>query len=268
MLDPAALQLPFVVRDQLSFEQGTVFGLKLSTQAFDVSRITIRGCTREGTFTFSHTTAGTGRTTSSTFRIPDIPIFLSVTDFDLFFVQGGCHARVALTINGDELYELCSGFVYGQKAVSFPVASSVDQRPGGGRIFQSIGANPAAGSEIAYTIPDGVQARLMSMQFTLVAAAAAGSRRVHITFEDNTGQIYLDVYGSIDQIISETKRYNVAEFGALPDETDNNQIQIPIPTGLLLDTGYVIRTATTNKNAADDFGAPVLTLETWPRVQF
>lgn len=254
------LSTPFPTRKMLSFEHGLVFSIQIRTQASVADVLTIRGMTREGVFTFRHTTVADGAVQTATFRIPDIPIMVSVVDEGGIFNQGDVFATLTLTAENGRLFELCSGLVYTEKSISYPATNSIDPMPGRGRIKVITGTDRAAGNEIVESVPAGRIWRPMGINFTLVAAAAAASRRVHIRFNDG-GSWDLDCFSSIDQIISETKSYSGMPIGAVPDETDADKIIIPIPDNLYLPEAFRIMTRTSNLNAGDNFGAPTMLVE-------
>lgn len=244
----------------LSFEQGTTFALGLSVQASIARTITLRGMTREGPFTFTFATSSAGTVTYQSFRIPDVPIFVTVINESTSDDQGSIYAYLSLEANGDTLYQLCAGLIYGQKGISYPASPGADLRPSGGRLTYITGSNPAAGAEILETVPAGRLWKIIAMRFQLVAAAAAASRRVHVVFTDGSSDL-LDCFSSVDQIISETKNYSVGGFGAVPDETDDNDILIAMPPNIMLPQGAEIKTITTNLNAGDNFGVPIFLVE-------
>lgn len=252
--------LPFTNRKQLAFEHGATFAIDVQFQATRVGTLIIRGMTREGVFAFRIVTTSDGIINGDTFNVPDIPIFVSVFDADQAFKQGECYVQVRLISQGDVLLNLGSGLVSALRAIGWPNVVQEDARPGGGAIKSITGTNPAAGAEVSQVVPDGRVWRLLSLRVTLVATAAAASRRVHLQIGDGTN-VLLDCFGSIDQIISETKTYNFSAVGVIPDETDSNEIIVPIPPYLMLPDNFTIATLTTAINAADDFGAPQLLVE-------
>lgn len=133
-------------------------------------------------------------------------------------------------------------------------------RLGGGNLLTLTSANPAAGVEWSYTVPDGEVWKIHHIDAQLVTAATVGSRRVHIRFTDLDGSI-IDAFSSVDQIISETKNYSVAHFGSTPDETDSNFILINIPDGILVNGGGTIRSVTTNLAAGDNWSVATILVE-------
>lgn len=256
--DPRSL--PFLTRNMLAFDHGLAFGLRLQTQTNQAVNLTVRGMTREGVFTFSFATNGNGELQSANFRIPDLPIMVSVTNPDGEFEQGDCFVSLSLTSSDDVLHELCSGFVYSQKSISYPAASNVDARPNGGRLRVASSSNPAAGAELSITVPGGRFWLVRAVRFQLVAAAAAASRRVHLVFSSSSTPLF-EAFSSVDQIISETRNYSAAHFGAGLDELDDNDILIHIPDFVFVPEDGTITTETTALNAGDNFGVMSVTVE-------
>ena len=114
------LSLPFLIRKMLSFEHAATIGLRIETTATTANRILIRGATREGKFVLRHVpTADRARATEN-FRLPDIPLWVSVTDVDAAFKRGDLTVRVFLTIDDDILQKLCAGLVYDNLGISWP----------------------------------------------------------------------------------------------------------------------------------------------------
>ena len=245
----------------LTFEHGMQIGLRLREQDSGGSEIHIRGLTREGVFNFKVLGSGTGAVNEFLFSLPDLPIFVSVFDGSDAEQQGGLYASLALTINGDVVQELCSGFVFANHGITWPAANILDPRPNGGRLRTIQGTTQAAGVECSDAVPNGRMWRIISYRVQLVAAATAFSRRVHIVWTNLAGTVIGDAFASTDQVISETKMYTAAMFGAIPDETDDNDILIALPHGLIIDEGATIGTATVNFQATDNFAAPQIHVE-------
>jgi len=257
------LALPFLTRKMLTFDHEAFFELRIRSQADTAAVLTIRGLTRDGVFTFRHTTVAGGNTTTETFRIPDVPITVSVIDENQAYDQGECYAALSLSVNGGVVHALCSGLVFSQKAISFPQAESNPYMPDRGFIRTRTSADPAAGSELTITVPDGRIWNVLAVSFQLVAAAVAASRRVHVVFSASGGPT-INVFSDIDQIINETRNYSVAHFGHVLDSLDDNDILIPLPDKMLLIPESTITTETTNLDGADNFGAmSVLVEEFW-----
>lgn len=244
--------LPFFTRKDLAFDQRAVFALRVQTKSATTTTIRIRGLTKEGQFVFRHSVSATASTNSTDFRIPDVPIMVSVFDASTDFEQGDCYVAVQLLINGDIVADLVSGWIYQLKGLSWPFHSSGDLIPGRGQFGGFSSSNPAAGSEISFTSPTLRQLRLLALRFTLVTSSTAANRRVHVAI--GTAGATVDCISSVDQTASQTINYTVAPFGALPTASNDNDILINMPPEMWLDAGDSITTVTTNIQAGDDFG--------------
>lgn len=244
----------------LNFGSGQTFSLRIRSISTVAAQLTVRGLTRDGIFTLRHTTTSDLVQQEQIFRMPDIPIFISVVDELGSFVQGECYVTLSLLANNDELYQFSSGLVYVDKGLAWPDNGAMDTMPGHGRFITITGANPAAGAEISVTVPANTIWRLRSLNFTLVTDANAANRRVHVVLTTGGGQI-INCFGTIDQTASLTRLYSVASYGSVPDETDDNDIIIPIPNDVWLTTSSTMTTETTNILAGDNFGAPLIEVE-------
>lgn len=260
MQDPLKYPLPFLVRDMLAFEHALTFSLRIRSQSTITGVLTIRGMTREGIFTLSHTTTEDGVPQLENFRIPDIPIMASVVVGNGAYMQGDAFVTLELVANNDVLYELLSGFVLNRKSLSYPQGGGQYPRPNGGRLRVVNGTDPAVGAQILEVVPLGRQWRIIAIRFAFVTAAVVASRRVHLVLTDGFTDI-LDVFTGIDQLTSETRNYSCAAFGTTTDFADDNDILLPLPQGIILDEESEIKTDTTNMNAGDNFGAPKILVE-------
>ena len=258
--------LPFLTRDMLAFEHGLTLSLRIRTQATSAQNITIRGLTREGVFTLTHLPNSDKTTKEEDFRIPDVPIMLSVTNAGGTYIKGQCFASIGLVVNGDILYELGAGFIHSAKGISYPVTNLAEPGPEGGSLQSLVGTNPAAGAEISETVPTTLFWKIRSIRFQLVTSATATGRRVHLVIDTGAGDNY-DMFCEIDQNASDTQNYSCIPVGATPDSQDGNDIIIPIPSDLILNPGAIIKTITTNLQAGDNFGPPILFVEEFYRLQ-
>lgn len=254
--------LPFLTRKMLAFEHATTFSLRLEVQARAVTNVTVRGMTREGPFTFNIILDSVSTIQTFTYRIPDIPIMVSVEQTTLSLDQGRIYASVSLLVNGVYLQQLCSGLVYWSHGISYPSTFTPDSRPNGGEIRIISTANPAAGAQISQSVPSGETWKIKAVSFSLVNAAIAASRRVHIRF-DYIGSGVLDFFSDIDQLTGETRKYTCAPVSPVSDSLDDNDIIIPIPADIVLQPDCAITTTVTNMQATDDFGSAVIWAETF-----
>lgn len=261
MADPNKEIFPFITRKDLSFESGTLFDIEVVHYATNTGTVQLIGITKEGPFVFSFANGGTGARASSIFRIADIPIFLTLHGNVAAMNRGEFYGTVYLRMNGTRILRLCGGYVWRDHGISYPQTENVDENAGKGFVVVVSGSNPAAGSEILQTVPTGRLWRVRGIKFTLVAAAAAASRRVHLQFYVGGAIDYFETFAATDQIISETKEYHCLPLGSAAANTAGNSIYIPLPPDLILGEGDQIATLTDNLNASDNFGAPQFWIE-------
>lgn len=119
------------------------------------------------------------------------------------------------------------------------------------------GTDPAADTEISYTIPAGTVTKLLALSVSLVTDANAANRRVGIILDDGTTEFFRSMSPS-DHAASLTWRYS-AGMGAPGFAIQNLSVGLYLPD-ITLFPGYRIRTTTLNRQATDNFGAPQLVL--------
>ena len=256
-------ELPFITRPQLAFQGNSQFGLSITIMSTATQPVTIRGATREGAFVYRAVGGTLYSPTTSTFPLPDIPIWLSVIDLDGNFEQGQCHVRLSLTVNSDIIQEIAAGWVTSNQSIAWPNTQQERPTAGRGRLVSVSGANPAAGAEISIVVPSNVIWLVRAVRFTLVAAAVAASRRVHLVFTEKDGMKF-EVLSPTDQIISETKTYSAIPGYAGGTATNDNDIIIPLPQDLILNPESTITTETFALDAGDNYGTPQAYIEEWP----
>ena len=250
-----ALSLPFLVRKMLNFEHGATFGLRIRTQANRATALTIRGMTQEGIFTFALTTTGGGGIAEENFRIPDVPIFVTVTTTETAATLGQAFVAISLTVDGEIVQELTAGNVQTIHGISWPTQNPQNTRPNGGFLNVVSGTNPAAGVEIDEDVANNEYWKIKSIRLTLITDATAVSRRVHVVFQQGNTTI-LEVFSDVDQIESLNRNYFIAPIGDLPSRADDNDILIPMANDFAISDGMSISTETTNFQAGDNWGTP------------
>lgn len=117
------------------------------------------------------------------------------------------------------------------------------------------GADPAAGSEISYT-HSGSPVALLAVRFSLVTSGTVANRRVRIVVDDGATE-FARVSSLSDQTATLTWDYAA---GANVDGAAVSAlfVQLPLPTPLVLQAGWRVRTLTSAIQAGDNFSAPVL----------
>jgi hypothetical protein len=261
--DKELYNLPFLVRDMLNFEHGTTFGLRVDYQSLLADQeIYIRGATKSGPFIYHLSTNEQTSPASVNYRIPDMPIWVSIDDAETH-VSGTVFVRVALTVNGNILYSLISGYLWNLHTLSWPTSNLKPAMPDIGTELSITGANPAAGAQCSITVPANTLIEIDRIELPLVTAVAVANRRVHIQIFKSSYLIYEGI-SSVDQAASLTRMYHGEPLGANGAANDDNDIVIPIPQGIKLLTGDTVTTTTTNMQAADDFGVPSIYGRMWP----
>lgn len=251
MQDPNALQLPYLLRDMLRFEGSVSFGLRLQLRSYVAGTLTIRGCTREGIFTYKQVIAAATTMQTFNFRIPDVPVIISVIDEALNRIQGTTYCSLSLTANDEVIYKLCSGYVYDMKGISYPQTYAEDYIQGSGYLNTVVTADPAAGAMWSIPVTDGQQWKIKSIGTTLVTDATVANRRVHIKISTAAGPI-IDMFSAVDQTASQTVRYVCASYGATTDELDNGIMLLNLPPDIYLVPGDSIDVTITGGVAGDN----------------
>lgn len=245
--------VPFLTRKDLQFEHGTRFDLEVNVQTSLSLTVFIRGMTREGLFNFRFVPTGGASIETRTFAIPDIPIFMSIHEDGIAAKPGGTYISVNLRANNNILHQLVGGFLETQKALTWPSTNGMDMVPGRGEIETMLSANPAAGAEATIEVPVNEMWRIRAISIQLVTDANVADRRVHFTVNTSVAPS-INFFGSADQTAGQTRNYTAAIFGHIPDELDDDDILLPLPTELWVEGGFDIATETTNLQATDNFG--------------
>ena len=249
-------KFPFLTRKMLAFEQATAFGLNLSLNGRLGQTVAIRGFTKEGTFNLKIPVVADGVPQTNTFKIPDIPIFISVVDALANASQGDCYVELRLTVNDVTAYALCSGWVYKNKSVSYPQTASPDSTPNRGRFsFETPPADPAVGTQFSYTLPTGWRYRIIDIVFALQTSATVANRRMMCGFTVS-GNDHFYMYSQIDQVASLTRQYRGAIQKA-QSAAIGTSIGFEIPQDLWITGGDVFFTNVQNLQAGDE----LMTLE-------
>lgn len=126
-------------------------------------------------------------------------------------------------------------------------------------------ADPAAGAEVAYTVPAGSTLKLLVVTVQLVQGLTQTPLPT-LVIDDGTNIIY-QAPGSSDatgQPASTTARYTWAvglPLTARVGTTPNIYAYAPLPQGLILPTNWRVRTVTAGSGANTDYGVATLLAE-------
>lgn len=251
---------PFLTRKMLAFEYAVAFALKVDVQADEAVTLNLRGMTREATFEYKVTTLSNSTISTQTFNLSDIPVMVTIEDTARALEQGQCFVSISLLANGVVIQQLTSGYIYAQKALSWPNTQQVDLRPEGGRLTTIISANPAAGLSAEMIVPTGEIWKVLSAEIVLVTSATVASRRVFIDFIQPSGSL-IECFSSIDQLLSTTRAYSMAHYGGVPDETHDIEVLINIPSPVIVGAGGTVAIGAYSMQAADNFTSANLVIE-------
>lgn len=254
--------LPFLTRKMLSFENGTTFGLSLTYNGPSGGTIEIRGITKEGFFSYKIPITSNNVSTTVTFGLPDIPVFISVVDSAGNMRQGQTFVELRLTLNGTQSYALCSGWVYKYKSISYPAIQNAETIPGRGN-FNTIapGSDPAVGQNLSYTFPTGATYRILGFRLSMDTSATVSNRRVKvgITFAGNDHEY---MFSQVDQAASLTRNYyggiQVSQAAAIGSE-----IGMAIPQECWAKGGDTFFSNVTNLQAGDQVRSLELLVESF-----
>lgn len=134
-------------------------------------------------------------------------------------------------------------------------------KDGPGSVQTITGTDPAAGAEISESVPANTEWLLTAFRFALVTDATSGTRQVHLHLDDGT-TTFIELPATGTQIVSLTRDYNAHGLGGMIVPT-GDQIDISLPSGIMLAAGYRLSTSTTDMESGDDFGAPQIQVEAW-----
>ena len=253
----------FLSRDMLAFEQGAVFDLEVLTRTTVGEVFELTGMTSEGPFKYNFETNATGLLQSSIFRLPDVPIFISLQASATLISFGQMFGTVYLRVNQTRVLRLCSGYIAASGGIGWPITQSENPIPGRGYFKVVGGTNPAAGAECTDTVGDNEAWFIKGYQVTLVTDATVADRHVHFRFQLHSSTALFEVVAPIVQAASLTRVYHLLPFPALPITSADNDIYVAIPPELFLRDNRTITTATVNIQAGDNFGAPFIAVESF-----
>ena len=129
-----------------------------------------------------------------------------------------------------------------------------------GRYTTILGTDPAAGVEIAQSVPAGKIWRLHALSFQLVTDVTAITREVRIVVGDGANIFFMTAAG-LSHTASETWRYSISNLGLVGTIAPTTGVAlIPLPLLVLL-PAYTFATNTVNLQAGDDFGQPNMYVE-------
>lgn len=123
-------------------------------------------------------------------------------------------------------------------------------------IYESLGqsSDPAANTELSLTLAQ--KSLLHSLSFTFVADVNVANRFIYLVFTDGSD---VELFRIPVYVLITASHTVCIVFGLGLDEggveaTLIGSQYIPLPTNLVLEAGYKIKTVTTDLQATDDYG--------------
>jgi hypothetical protein len=166
---------------------------------------------------------------------------------------------------GNELHTLLAGYVTNSYHPNWPGTALRDLRDGQGALRVILGTQPAAGAEIAETVPTNARWRLYSLTVNLVDGGGAAARFPTLAFDDGA-TIYSQV-GPDTQAngAGATHKYSWVAGGGSTYFLGGsiNLHTIGIEPDIRLRAGHRIRTLTDSLQAGDQWGVPQYLVEEW-----
>jgi len=157
------------------------------------------------------------------------------------------------------LSTIAQGYVTATKRLAYPGSAIEDSLSGAGALRSIAGTDPAANVEISETVPTGTRWRLRSVRATLVSDANVANREVALQIDDGT-TVYFEAASGANQAASLTRQYTFAPTAVRGAAATGTGILVAI-ADLLLAAGHRFGTATTNRQATDNWGAPQYLVE-------
>jgi hypothetical protein len=135
------------------------------------------------------------------------------------------------------------------------------QRVGLGHLDSKTGTDPAADTEILETIPNNRRWLIRLIKLVLVTDAGVADRTVTVQFKDAAGNILTSVTAGTVQTASQTVTYHIAPWITKPADVGGSDIYMDLPLDFFLAEFWQYLTVTTNRQATDNFGAPIAVVE-------
>lgn len=136
--------------------------------------------------------------------------------------------------------------------------------PDWGEIDLVTTANPAAGADVTETVPAAEMWRIDAITVLFTCGAAAANRQVFAQLETAGGAIIWRAVSTAVAVANDTAQITfgmvvaTVQIGVSP----NLQTNVGLPDTFALPTN-VVRVSAVNRQAADDFGAAIITRQRW-----
>lgn len=180
--------------------------------------------------------------------------------------RGQCYIRLLINrgrvAGGISQILLASGYISNTNWLTWPPGRATHslEAPGGIRLIS--GTDPAAGAEISETVPTSARWRLLTIRYTLVTSAVAGTRRSNLVLDDGT-TIFARHIAGVTQGVSTTLVYNWGVGLSRLTAAVTGETMDPFIDYVQLRGAFRFRTDTTSLDAGDNYSAPDFLVEEW-----
>lgn len=177
--------------------------------------------------------------------------------------RGELYLRISLQMGGYTVGVLSAGYLTDSKTMTWPPGVHETSTEGPGLLRTFTGTNPAAGADIAETVPVNTRWKIIAIRLSLVTDANVAARRARLSVGNGTND-FVYIASGVTQAASLTKQY-VFQPGHPNDgvERAGDTIEIYLPPDLILLQAYTLAVDAVNKQAGDDWAAPIIFIEEW-----
>ena len=258
--DPKFPQLPFLTREMLKFGNKATIELELTTITKESLTVLISGMTREGPFQLRANVTQTFNSETNRFRLPDIPISVTVSVAEANNLTNEVVCTLFLNINGVRNTLLCQGALAQFWGLSWPHHPQQSPLQLRGHHTTETTPNPIAGAQISDAVEVGQFWILKAINLTFVASGTAASRRLALSIAHADGGTFL-IPTPADITAGQTVRICFMEGGEMFNDSVGLRQLAPLPSNLVLPPNTGIATVTTAMEADDDISAANIIFE-------
>ena len=255
------MALKGMVPELLTFKEAGTPQIQVESWSNSARILQVRGFCKDGTISHDHTTSANRSLVTTTFDVPDVPLMLQVSPAVAGVRRGECYVRLTLLMGGFPVGRLSSAYVTDSKNISWPPGVFEGFTEGPGLLRSVTGTNPAAGANIAESVPTNARWKIRSLKFRFITDATVATRIVNIRFEDGTSK-FVHIPPGTTQTASLTYDYSAYHIGEYSTDAKSD-IQINLPPDIILLQAWGLETNTVNLQAGDDYGAPIMMVEEW-----
>lgn len=170
--------------------------------------------------------------------------------------------RGAATGTCQLVQNLGSEYVTLRSPWQWPGTSELLSTDGSGVLRSITGATPAAGAEIAESVPAGARWKLLAFEADLATSATVANRVPGLLLDDGAN-VFAWVSTGVNETASLTWRNSFQSGTSQLSDPTNHVIMTSLGDDLVLGAGFRIRTSTVNLQAADQYAAPQYLVREW-----